>query len=894
MNPFNKLSHKFLFLWGLSIVLSLSVVWAFFSFSLGRYHERIARDSLTTSFQKISVQMQSHAENSRAVAESLARNKDIVSTLNLLSRYQDINNYDSPLFDPEKRKLTTKLGDQRVIGDHHYIAALDAKLNLAAFHMDRGINKEKKGFASYNNGQMVLLTATVGERDYSPLKRLPDILTTHDIEKIPEKTKSYYHSIGGNFHHFIAVPIVRKRLNKATQTVGVLIYANILGEQFTKNMSYLTGNQVALYNPLFTGAESEEIEKPKRSGQPPDLFTQPGKYRELGMRRFFAGVAKIPTHNGDALAPIFVGINKEQLLSSVQTFRQSVLWAFLFFAIILFPIGAYAIRRMLTRPIANLMGGVEALSQGDFKGLREFRSNDELGVMARSFNAMAQTIEARERDLAESEQRFRGVVDTSPAGISLRDPKGRFLLVNDKLAGWLDSNTRDIIGQSRSGFFPAQSEAKMQQADEQVLAGRMMVSEAVLPYPDGVERSVIIQKVPVRDADGNISAIAATVIDVSELKNAEDQIKESQARFSEILDIAPEAVIATDRNLKISVFNKSAERIFGYRADEALGQEIESLIPERFRQTHHQRVESFEQSPDGYRLMNQRQEVRGLRKDGTEFPASASVSKLEYGDEKIFTVMLQDITERQKAQDELLAAKGDAEQANKAKSDFLASISHELRTPLNAILGFAEILKLQYLGPLNAEKYAEYAGDIHSSGKHLLSLVNDLLDISTIEAGKQSLTKEFLNLQEVLEESITIVARKAEEKSINLATQVSGEVPTLMADRRALRQILLNLLSNAIKFTPEGGDVSILAQISKQNTVLKVTDTGKGIPEDQLIDLTDPFTRIEQEPYRAVEGWGLGLAITKSLIDLHEGQLDIQSQLGKGTTVTVTIPSSTV
>jgi signal transduction histidine kinase len=253
--------------------------------------------------------------------------------------------------------------------------------------------------------------------------------------------------------------------------------------------------------------------------------------------------------------------------------------------------------------------------------------------------------------------------------------------------------------------------------------------------------------------------------------------------------------------------------------------------------------------------------------------------------------MMQDITERKHIQDALLAAKTEAEAANRAKSEFLAAMSHDLRTPLNAILGFAEILSHQYFGPIS-DKYREYAEDIQSSGKHLLMLVNEILDLSSIETGKKFLVKEKLSTMEIVRECTIIVGEKAYCGGIELVTKVPKDLPFLWADKRASKQILLNLLSNAIKFTPQGGKITVSAKASKRNTTLKIANTGKGIPAEKLPKLTDPFNRTDTDPYLAEQGWGLGLTITKALVDLHDGKLDIKSKVGKGTTITVTFPNS--
>ena len=198
-------------------------------------------------------------------------------------------------------------------------------------------------------------------------------------------------------------------------------------------------------------------------------------------------------------------------------------------------------------------------------------------------------------------------------------------------------------------------------------------------------------------------------------------------------------------------------------------------------------------------------------------------------------------------------------------------MSHELRTPLNAIIGFSETMSRQYYGPLGSERYVEYASDIKNSGDHLLHLINDLLDLSAIEAGEHQMHKETLNVQDVIDDCAPITNERAGGKKIVYISNAPHDLPPLEADRRALKQILLNLLSNAIKFTPDGGEVTLTATASNDALMIEVRDTGTGIPEAELETLTDPFVRGESDPYKSQEGTGLGLAIVKSLVDLHDG-----------------------
>lgn len=246
--------------------------------------------------------------------------------------------------------------------------------------------------------------------------------------------------------------------------------------------------------------------------------------------------------------------------------------------------------------------------------------------------------------------------------------------------------------------------------------------------------------------------------------------------------------------------------------------------------------------------------------------------------------------ERQiKARDEAMSMMKQADESNTAKSEFLATISHELRTPLNAILGFSDMIRGSYFGPVN-EKYTDYANDIHSSGTHLLSLVDDLLDLSRIDAGKHDLEIQDADIREVISDCVKLMQQRVSESGINLKATMARDLKPTSFDPRAIKQIIINLVSNSAKFTPNGGTITIDARRAGGSTIVSVSDTGVGIAESDLDAMTEVFAQANRDPYHAKEGWGLGLAISKSLIELHGGELSITSELGTGTTVTFSLP----
>lgn len=240
----------------------------------------------------------------------------------------------------------------------------------------------------------------------------------------------------------------------------------------------------------------------------------------------------------------------------------------------------------------------------------------------------------------------------------------------------------------------------------------------------------------------------------------------------------------------------------------------------------------------------------------------------------------------------LMEAREQLARANEAKSDFLANMSHELRTPLNAIIGFSDVMQSQLFGTIGSERYASYVGDIHSSATHLLEMINELLDFSRIEAGQVELLEEPVDIIERIESALQLVRIQAEKAGVSVGRTESGALPMLICDAKKVLQVLINVLSNAVKFTPAGGSVAVSAeQGGDDEMIIAVSDTGIGISPDDLARVLSPFGRVESSYVRTQEGTGLGLPLAKRLVELHGGELTIESRVDVGTTVRIRLPS---
>ncbi|WP_420348499.1 PAS-domain containing protein [Pelagibius sp.] len=504
---------------------------------------------------------------------------------------------------------------------------------------------------------------------------------------------------------------------------------------------------------------------------------------------------------------------------------------------------------------------------------------------------------------AAAQQRLRESIESLAGGFALFDASERLVLCNRRY-GDLYAGARDLLvpgmrfeeivtAAAGAGNFPQAGDRADLWVEEHLQRFRNPGPPFEIELRDGAWFRVAER----RTADGGFVVISTNITELrrreSELRSIGEELRHKNVLLDAALDNMVQGLAMYDVNQRLIICNQRFLDLYSLPA--SMGQPGTDLVE----------------------ILDYTAQLEGLTKDQASImrqrrmaaAASAQETKLQdfLSNGRVINVLhrpmpgggtlatYDDVTGSYSAERQLRSAKEEAELASRAKSDFLANVSHELRTPLNAIIGFSEIIKDQLFGPMGNQRYREYAIDIHDSGTHLLSLINDILDLSKIEAGKFELHEEPIDLEAATKASFRIMRDRAEEAGVVLILDFPAQLPRLRADPRAVKQILLNLLSNAVKFTDAGGQVSVEARMLGSGGLrVQVKDTGIGIAEEDIAKAMAPFGQVDSSLSRKYEGTGLGLPLTRRLVDLHGGCLTLASKAGQGTSVTIDFPDTRV
>ena len=903
------LHHKIVGSAAAGIVIALLCVGGVFSALLERQYDEDARKHLDEAFGQFDRLLADRRTRLESLADALVRRADLAARLNLVTRYA--GQEDQKIFDEEKRLLAEALA-QAVAGTSvRRIGLYDLDGRLVAFHAVLQGGMEATGFG-YRIGEGASAFRTRrGEG-------LPAGMAPARSGPLPAQLRPLLKGgEGGGIVLAVEAPVYRRHPGAEADPVGSLLVEDVLEGGFVQAVSHAAGHGFALSGPDGTILSAGDMDRASFAAYR-NIATAEG-WKSVPAEIGVMGIGSLSLQDGKRAAIGFVA-GRADVLAPLAAFRKSLFWSLTLLAGLLLPVGYVLIRRLVLRPVGALMEGVAALKQGEVRGLAGFRSTDELGVLAQSFQDMAAAVRDREARLRkaydslellveertraltaeieerrqtevalmDSQEKLRLIFIGAADAIVMIDQKGVIGSVNPAAERMFGYRADEMVGRNVSMLMPEPHRsahdgylARYLKTGEGTVVGHRREVRAV--RRDGTRFPIELSVSAAASEEGTF--FTGILTDITRRKETEVLV----TKLSRAVEQSPAIVLITDTKGVIEYVNPCFTQVTGFTPEEVLGKTPAMLKSGRMDEEIYAAM--WRTIASGRTWHG---EFHNRRKDGGEYWVSASVSPITRDDGVIshFVAVEEDITERKALERELRQAKELAEYANRAKSDFLSRMSHELRTPMNAILGFAQLLDNVPKEPLS-QKQKEYVGHILAGGNHLLELINEVLDLARIESGRLALAMEVCDVRPLLADCLLLAETLAGRRAVAVE-DLTGEdpLPALRVDATRFRQILINLLSNAVKYNREGGNVRLRADLRDGKTLrIVVEDTGPGIPEERQGELFQPFSRLGAEQ-TDVEGSGIGLTITRRLVEQMGGEIGFHSVPGKGTTFWIDFPTA--
>lgn len=886
------LTPKILSWWMGSLALTLLIMGGVFVMLMQQQFERTAHERLNASLEQVERRLEEHRSRAVQVARGLVAREDIQARLHLLSRYQDPVADRQALFNPEKDRLARALQEVTDLNDDQSLALFDASGTLVAFHRHAADGSAMVGFTVFEQGRRRFrLSSRAGTQ---MTDRLPDAVLFDAVRQYPSASLEEIDGMG--IAAQASMPVYRMTPSGDREFVGSLVVRVVLAE-------VLQGSAREMEKAFALRLPSGGLQGDRRL----EGVVLPGRAGQVRRNAEHAVMTKsLDLRQGKAI--LIAALPLDDFSASLTNFRDAVITTILLIAAVLLPLIVFLVRRTLAAPIAGLTRGASALRAGHYERLTDHRGRrDELGELAAAFDAMAGAIQERERALltaqdtleqqvmdrtralsaeieerrwAEnalraSEERLRLVLDSAADAILSLEEDGLITGANAAATRMFGYEADGVIGRSLRVLLPELAE-DLQEVVESPESRR----ETLARRSDGHEFPA---EVAVGAVDtGRSRIITVIIVDITAREAAQAEAR----KLYKAVEHSPAIVFITDPAGCIDYVNPRFSEITGYPRADVLGRTLRHADPPLVP------PEVLDQVlPELAAGRVWQSEFRSRHSDGREYWVAAAVAPIfdERGTTTHHVWVQEDVTARKRIESELVEARDAAQLANRAKSEFLSRMSHELRTPMNAILGFAQLLDTYRVESLS-DKQRDYVRQILKAGTHLLDLINEVLDLARIEAGRVDLSLESVDPRELLDECVTLGRAISAERGIVIIDRSGPLLPRLRADRTRLKQVLLNLLSNAIKYNRPQGEVVIeTAAADRGRLSIRISDQGPGIPDSKRAQIFQPFNRLGFEA-SDVEGTGIGLTISRKLVDLMDGRIDFVSGRQGGTTFYIDIP----